>query len=181
MKGFIPLDLPLDRTAVASLSAGDMVLLSGVLYTGRDAAHKRFRACLEEGSPLPVNLAGQALYYVGPCFAEDGKPTGAGPTTSARMDVYAPALYDCGVIATIGKGDRSQAVYDAIKRTGGIYLCAVGGAGALYARAIDKCSVAAYPDLGTEAVFEMTVKDFPAIVGIDSRGGSVFDVGQPTA
>lgn len=175
MKDFVPLTLPLDKAVAEKLSAGDRVLLAGVLYTGRDAAHKRFRACLEEGSPLPVNLAGQTLYYVGPCFSEEGKPTGAGPTTSARMDVYAPALYDFGVVATVGKGDRSTAVYEAIKRNGGVYLCAIGGAGALYARSIEKYSVAAYPDLGTEAVFEMTVKDFPAIVGIDCRGGSVFN------
>lgn len=174
MNGFVSITLPLDRAAAASLKAGDKVLISGVLYTGRDAAHKRFRACLENGEPLPVDLKGQTVYYVGPCFAENGTPTGAGPTTSARMDVYAPALYDIGLAATIGKGDRSPAVYEAVKRNGGVYFCAIGGAGALYAKAIEKCSVAAYPDLGTEAVFGMTVKDFPAVVGIDSRGDSVF-------
>lgn len=174
MQDFVRLSLPIDRAAAASLKAGDKVLLSGVLYTGRDAAHKRFRTCLEEGRALPVNLSGQTLYYVGPCFAPDSTPTGAGPTTSARMDVYAPALYDNGVVATVGKGDRSPAVYEAIKRNGGLYLCAIGGAGALYAQAIEECTVAAYPDLGTEAVFKMTVRDFPAVVGIDQRGNSVF-------
>ena len=115
MQDFVRLSLPIDRAAAASLKAGDKVLLSGVLYTGRDAAHKRFRACLEEGRALPVNLSGQSLYYVGPCFSPDGTPTGAGPTTSARMDVYAPALYDNGVVATVGKGDRSPAVYECNK------------------------------------------------------------------
>lgn len=173
-RNFKCLTLPLSAEDAEALRAGDYVRLSGTLYTARDAAHKRMYACIAEGAPLPVNLPGQAIYYVGPCFSADGKPTGAGPTTSGRMDAYAPALYDCGVRATIGKGDRSPTVYEAIKRNKALYLCAVGGAGALYAKAITSFRTAAYDDLGTEAIRQMEVKDFPVIVGIDSRGESIF-------
>lgn len=173
-RNFKCLTLPLSAEDAEALRAGDYVRLYGTLYTARDAAHKRMYACIAEGAPLPVNLSGQAIYYVGPCFSADGKPTGAGPTTSGRMDAYAPALYDCGVRATIGKGDRSPAVYEAIKRNNALYLCAVGGAGALYAKAITSFRTAAYDDLGTEAIRQMEVKDFPVIVGIDSRGESIF-------
>lgn len=173
-RNFKCLTLPLSAEDAEALRAGDYVKLSGTLYTARDAAHKRMYACIAEGAPLPVNLSGQAIYYVGPCFSADGKPTGAGPTTSGRMDAYAPALYDCGVRATIGKGDRSPAVYEAIKRNKALYLCAVGGAGALYAKAITSFRTAAYDDLGTEAIRQMEVNDFPVIVGIDSRGESIF-------
>lgn len=173
-RNFKCLTLPLSAEDAEALRAGDYVRLSGTLYTARDAAHKRMYACIAEGAPLPVNLSGQAIYYVGPCFSADGKPTGAGPTTSGRMDAYAPALYDCGVRATIGKGDRSPTVYEAIKRNKALYLCAVGGAGALYAKAITSFRTAAYDDLGTEAIRQMEVKDFPVIVGIDSRGESIF-------
>lgn len=171
---FKKITLPFDRKTLDSLNAGDYLLLSGTLYTGRDAAHKRLCETISRGDDLPVDLKGQAIYYVGPCFDEKGKPTGAGPTTSMRMDAYAPALYDYGVCASIGKGNRGEKVYDAIKRCGGVYLCAIGGAGALYAKAIENCKKVAYEDLGTEAVHEMHVKDFPVIVGIDSRGNSVF-------
>lgn len=173
-RNFKCLTLPLSAEDAEALRAGDYVRLSGTLYTARDAAHKRMYACIAKGAPLPVNLSGQAIYYVGPCFSADGKPTGAGPTTSGRMDAYAPALYDCGVRATIGKGDRSPTVYEAIKRNKALYLCAVGGAGALYAKAITSFRTAAYDDLGTEAIRQMEVKDFPVIVGIDSRGESIF-------
>ena len=171
---FKHLTLPLSREDAAALAAGDRVMLSGVLFTARDAAHKRMAECLQRGETLPVPLAGETVYYVGPCFGKDGEPKGAGPTTSGRMDAYAPALYDHGIIATVGKGDRSPAVYDAIKRNGALYLCAIGGAGALYARAITSFETAAYADLGTEAIRRMEVRDFPAIVGIDSRENSVF-------
>lgn len=171
---FKHLTLPLSRKDAEGLRAGDYVMLSGTLYTARDAAHKRMAECLAEGKPLPVALEGETVYYVGPCFNKQGEPMGAGPTTSGRMDAYAPALYDHGIIATVGKGDRSPAVYDAIKRNGALYLCAIGGAGALYARAITSFETAAYADLGTEAIRRMEVRDFPAIVGIDSRGNSVF-------
>lgn len=171
---FKHLTLPLSREDAEALVAGDRVMLSGVLFTARDAAHKRMAECLQRGEALPVPLAGETVYYVGPCFGKDGGPKGAGPTTSGRMDAYAPALYDCGVTATVGKGDRSQAVYDAIVRNGALYLCAIGGAGALYAKAITCVETAAYADLGTEAIRRMEVKDFPVIVGIDARGGSIF-------
>lgn len=171
---FKRLTLPLTAEDAAALRAGDYVMLSGTLYTARDAAHKRMYARLTAGEALPVNLAGETIYYVGPCFGKDGTPKGAGPTTSGRMDAYAPALYDCGVRATIGKGDRSPAVYEAIRRNRALYLCAVGGAGALYAKAIVSVATAAYEDLGTEAIRKMEVKDFPVIVGIDSRGEGVF-------
>lgn len=168
------LTLPLDDENVRALHAGDYVMLSGTLYTGRDAAHKRIYECLTEGRPLPVGLKGEVVYYAGPCFDADGRAVGAGPTTSMRMDAYAPLLYDGGIKISIGKGDRGQAVYDAIKRNRGLYLCAIGGAGALYAEAIKDWEIAAYADLGTEAVHRLEVSDFPAIVGIDAFGNSVF-------
>lgn len=171
---FKRLTLPLSAADAESLRAGDYVMLSGTLYTARDAAHKRMYGKLTAGEALPVDIQGETIYYVGPCFGRDGKPKGAGPTTSGRMDAYAPALYDFGVRATIGKGDRSPAVYEAIKRNRAFYLCAVGGAGALYAKAISSVSTAAYDDLGTEAIRKMEVKDFPVIVGIDSTGKGIF-------
>ena len=137
-------------------------------------AHKRMAGCLAADEPLPVDLSGETVYYVGPCFDKNGNPKGAGPTTSGRMDSYAPALYDAGVRATVGKGDRSPAVYDAIKRNGALYLCAIGGAGALYAKAMVSVHTAAYGDLGTEAIRRMEVRDFPVIVGIDQHGNSIF-------
>lgn len=171
---FRQISLPFSKEDTAALKAGDRLLLNGVMYTARDAAHKRMAESLAAGKGLPAPLEGEAVFYVGPCFAADGKPTGAGPTTSGRMDAFAPALYDAGVRATIGKGDRSPAVYDAIKRNGALYLCAIGGAGALYAKAIVTLETVAYDDLGTEAVRRLTVKDLPVIVGIDSAGGSIF-------
>lgn len=178
---FKRINLPFDDEDIRALRAGDYVMLSGTLYTGRDAAHKRLCDALAAGGALPVDLKGHTLYYVGPCFDGEGKPVGAGPTTSMRMDAYAPALYAYGVRATIGKGDRGENVYDAIRKCGGVYLCAIGGAGALYAKAIESWKKIAYPDLGTEAVHEMVVKDFPVIVGIDSGGNSIFPNRQSDA
>lgn len=171
---FKHITLPLDGEQARALRAGDYLLLSGTLYTARDAAHKRLTECLAKGEELPVGLQGQTLFYAGPCFAADGTPTGAGPTTSYRMDSYAPALYDYGVTATIGKGDRGEGVYEAIRRTGGLYLAAIGGAGALYAKAIKSVRVVAYADLGAEAIHRLEVEAFPVIVAIDSRGDTVF-------
>lgn len=163
------------RAACPALRAGDRVLLSGVVYTSRDAAHKRLSALLDEGKPLPFPLKDGVIYYSGATPAPDGMPIGScGPTTSGRMDPYAPRLYDLGLCATIGKGARSPAVEQAIRRNGGVYLCAVGGAGALAARSVRSCEVIAFEDLGCEAVKRLTVEAFPLIVAVDGRGGSLF-------
>ena len=164
---------PLDKSQIAKAKVGDVIYISGKLLTGRDAAHKRIFDALNKNEKLPVDIRGQAIYYVGPC-EKDGKVLSAGPTTSMRMDAYAPLLYDCGVVATIGKGDRGEEVYDAITRNGGVYLAAIGGAGALYASKIENSKVLAYDDLGTEAVHEFEVKDFPCIVAIDCEGNSIY-------
>lgn len=165
--------VPFDKVDIEMLRAGDKVYLSGSILTGRDAAHKRMFDCLQKGEELPVNLIGQAIYYVGPC-KKDGRIVSAGPTTSMRMDAFAPALYEKGVSATIGKGDRSKQVYDAIVRSGGVYLASIGGAGALYAECIKSAKVLAYEDLGTEAIWQFEIQDFPCIVAIDCRGESVY-------
>ena len=163
------------REAAATLSAGDRILLSGTIYTARDAAHKRLFALLDDGRPLPFPLKGAAIYYSGSTPAPDGLPIGAcGPTTSGRMDIYTPRLHDLGLCATIGKGARSQEVVQAICRNAGVYFCAVGGAGALAAKSVVSSQVIAFEDLGCEAVKRLVVRDFPLIVGIDSRGGSLF-------
>ena len=167
------LKVPFDKADIEMLRAGDKVYLSGSILTGRDAAHKRMFDCLQKGEELPVNLIGQAIYYVGPC-KKDGRIVSAGPTTSMRMDAFAPALYEKGVSATIGKGDRSKQVYDAIVRSGGVYLASIGGAGALYAECIKSAKVLAYEDLGTEAIWQFEIQDFPCIVAIDCRGESVY-------
>lgn len=167
------LNTPFDKAQIAGLRVGDIIYITGKLLTGRDAAHKRIFEAIGEGKPLPVEIKGQSIYYVGPC-EKDGKVLSAGPTTSMRMDAYAPLLYDEGVVATIGKGDRNEDVYDAIKRNGGVYLAAIGGAGALYASKIKSSKVLAYRDLGTESIHEFEVEDFPCVVAIDSRGESVY-------
>lgn len=165
---------PLDKSQIAKLNVGDVVYITGRLLTGRDAAHKRIFDALKNGEELPVEIKGQTIYYVGPC-EKDGKVLSAGPTTSMRMDAYAPLLYDEGVVATIGKGDRNEDVYDAIKRNGGVYLAAIGGAGALYASKIKSSRVLAYCDLGTEAVHEFQVEDFPCVVAIDANGNGIYE------
>ena len=157
------------------LVAGEQILLSGTIYTARDAVHKRFFEAIRRGDSLPIPLIGTALYYAGPTPAKDDLPIGScGPTTSSRMDPYVPALTSMGLRCTIGKGDRSQEVYKALEEHGGIYLCAIGGAGALYARSITSCEVVAYEELGCESIKKLTVKDFPLFVGIDSKGNSIF-------
>ena len=168
------LKTPLDKSQIANLNVGDVVYITGRLLTGRDAAHKRIFDALKNGEELPVEIKGQTIYYVGPC-EKDGKVLSAGPTTSMRMDAYAPLLYDEGVVATIGKGDRNEDVYDAIKRNGGVYLAAIGGAGALYASKIKSSRVLAYSDLGTEAVHEFQVEDFPCVVAIDAKGNGIYE------
>ncbi len=158
-----------------SLRAGERILLSGTVYTSRDAAHKRIFELLDRGDPLPYPLEGSAVYYAGPTPAPDGLPIGAcGPTTSGRMDPYSPRLMDLGLKVMIGKGNRSPAVVEAIRRTQSVYLCAIGGAGALAAQCIVEAEVIAFEDLGCESVKRLTFRDFPLIVAIDSIGNSLF-------
>ena len=160
---------------IGSLTAGEEVLLSGEVYTARDAVHKRWKAALEAGEALPISFENTGIYYAGPTGAPEGMPIGScGPTTSSRMDPYYPALARMGLRITIGKGDRSSAVYEAIKETEGVYFCAIGGAGALYATRIESCQVVGYSELGCESLKKLVLKDFPVFVGIDSRGNSLF-------
>ena len=162
-----------------TLRAGDRVLLSGTVYTSRDAAHKRINALLEEGKELPYELSGAAIYYAGPTAARDGMVIGScGPTTSSRMDVYSPKFLDLGLSAMIGKGERSEAVCEAIRRNGAVYFCAVGGAGALACKCITECEVIAFEDLGCESVKRLKFEDFPLIVTIDCAGGNIFKSGR---
>ena len=178
MSDLIRLQTPLQDDDIEKLHAGDRVLLSGVLYTGRDAAHKRLFELLEAGQPLPVDLRGQVIYYVGPTPAKPGQVIGsAGPTTSGRMDAYAPALIAYGLKGMIGKGLRSHAVLDAMKEHKAVYFGATGGAAALLARRIKKAEVVAYEDLGTEAIRRLEVEDFPVIVVNDARGGDLYAEG----
>lgn len=158
------------------LQAGDRVYLSGTVYTSRDAAHKRICALLDAGEPLPFPLEGACIYYAGPTPAEPGKVIGScGPTTSGRMDRFAPRLLDLGLKAMIGKGQRSADVVSAIVRNGAVYFCAVGGAGALAAKSITSCEEIAFHDLGCESVKRLTVNAFPLIVAIDAQGRSLFE------
>ena len=159
--------------------AGDRVLLSGTVYTARDAAHKRIMQLIESGKPTPFDIKGSVVYSAGPTPPPPGLPIGScGPTTSSRMDRFAPALYDMGMVATIGKGERSDAVCDAICRNNAVYLCAVGGAGALAAQCIKQSEVIAFDDLGCESVKRLEFCDFPLIVAIDSKGGNLFKTNQ---
>lgn len=159
-----------------SLKAGDYVYLTGTIYTARDAAHKRMQEALDEGKPLPVELEGNVIYYMGPSPAREGRPIGsAGPTTASRMDKYTPALLDLGLGAMIGKGKRTKAVQEAIVCNGCVYFAAVGGAGALLSQRIKSSQVVAYEDLGTEAIRKLEVEDFPVIVVIDSQGNNLYE------
>lgn len=170
---------PFDDNSARSLRAGNSVLISGKILAARDAAHKRMVECLERGEKLPVELDGQVVYYVGPAPARPGHAIGsAGPTTSGRMDAYAPRLMAAGLKGMIGKGYRGPAVVEAMKEYGVPYLAAVGGAGALIARRIKSYRVLAWPELGPEALAEMEVEDFPAIVVIDSQGDNYYETGQ---
>ncbi len=163
------------REKAAMLHAGDRVLLSGTVYTARDAAHKRIVSMLDAGEALPFELRGAVIYYAGPTPAEPGAVIGScGPTTSGRMDRFAPRLLDLGLAAMIGKGQRNAYVVSAIVRNGAVYLCAVGGAGALAAQSIKSCEEIAFKDLGCESIKRMTVLDFPLIVAIDSEGNDLF-------
>ncbi|MCM1330076.1 MAG: Fe-S-containing hydro-lyase [Ruminococcus sp.] len=167
------------REYCPKLRAGDKVLLTGTVYTARDAAHKRFEALLDKGEPLPVDINGAVIYYAGPTPAPEGKPIGScGPTTSGRMDKFAPRLMDLGLCGMIGKGERSQAVRDAVVRNSGVYFCAIGGAGALAASCIKSCEVVAFEDLGCESVKKLYVEKFPVTVANDCRGGDIFSTGR---
>lgn len=165
----------LTHEALSQLHAGDRVYLSGAVYTARDAAHKRIFKALDEDEPLPFKLKNAVVYYAGPTPAPEGLPIGScGPTTSCRMDPYTPTLLDSGLVAMMGKGDRSEQVYEAIKRNSAVYFCAIGGAGALAARCVSSCEVIAYEDLGCESVKKLVVDKFPLVVAIDSYGNSLF-------
>lgn len=161
------------------IKAGDKVLLSGIVYTSRDAAHKRIMELMRRGEPLPYDLNGAAVYYAGPTAAKDGMVIGScGPTTSSRMDVYAPLFLDNGLTAMIGKGERSEETCEAIRRNGAVYFCAIGGAGALAAKCITECTVIAFEDLGCESVKRLRFERFPLIAAIDCCGGNIFKSGR---
>ena len=167
---------------IRNLKCGDMVLLSGEIYTARDAAHKRLCEAVEKGEKLPFSPKDKIIYYAGPTPAPPGYVIGsAGPTTSGRMDSFAPLLYARGLCATIGKGGRSGAVKVALREHGGLYLCAVGGAGALLGRCVTSCEEIAFAELGCESVKRLTVKDMPLIVAMDSAGGDLFAPSAPEA
>jgi len=171
--------VPFDKETIERLRAGDMVLISGILYGARDAAHKRLVEALARGEPLPVNLEGRVIYYVGPAPAKPGHVIGpAGPTTSGRMDPYTIPLLECGLKGLIGKGYRSPEVKAALVKHRAVYLAAVGGAAALLAQRIQASRVLAYSDLGTEAIYELLVQDFPAIVVNDIYGGDAYVSGR---
>lgn len=171
----IRLTAPFTREKMAALHAGDHVLISGVIYTARDAAHKRMTEALAEGRDLPFDIRDSIIYYVGPTPAREGQAIGsAGPTTSYRMDAYAPVLLDLGQTGMIGKGPRNDAVKEAIVRNGAVYFAAIGGTGALISRSIKEAEVIAFDDLGAEAVRRLVVEDMPVIVAIDSRGQDLY-------
>ncbi len=171
--------LPLTDETLKELKAGDSVLLSGVMYAGRDAAHKRMVEALDQGKPLPFDIKGQTIYYMGPAPAKPGHPIGsAGPTTSGRIDAYSPRLMAEGLKGMIGKGMRSQAVKEAMKKYGAVYLAAVGGAGALISKSIKKSEIIAYEELGAEAVLRLEVEDFPATVINGIYGGDLYQEGK---
>ena len=170
---------PIDEETVKSLKAGDQVFITGVIYTARDAAHKRLIEALDKGEKLPLDLANQVVYYMGPSPARPGQAIGsAGPTTSGRMDSYAPRLMAAGLKGMIGKGNRSQAVKDAMKEYKAVYFAAIGGAGALISKSIKKAEVIAYEDIGAEAIRRLEVENFPATVINDIYGGDLYEQGK---
>lgn len=166
---------PLTEEVAETLTAGDIVSITGVVYSARDAAHKRMAETLAEGNPLPFDVSDAIIYYMGPSPARENQVIGsAGPTTSGRMDAYTPQLLESGLRGMIGKGRRSAEVIEAMKKANAVYFAAVGGAGALLSKHITKCEVIAYDDLGTEAIHKLYVEDFPAIVVIDCKGNSLY-------
>ena len=169
------ISLPLDEKTIGSLRAGDSVLITGTILTARDCAHKRIFEYLKDGKKLPFDLNNAIIYYAGPCPAKPGMASGScGPTTSARMDSFAPELLDRGLGGMIGKGEMSAEVLEAVRRNKKVYFAAIGGAGALYGNAIKKSECIAFPDLLSEAVYKLEVVDFPAVVAYDSFGGSIY-------
>lgn len=170
---------PFTAEKFRNLKAGDTVLLTGTIYTARDAAHKRMIEMLEKGQTLPFDIKDSVIYYVGPTPEKPGNPIGsAGPTTSYRMDAYAPTLLDLGETGMIGKGQRSQEVKDAVLRNGAVYFAAIGGAGALMAQRVECSEIVAFEDLGAEAVRRLKVQDFPVTVVLDSQGGDLYQEGR---
>lgn len=170
------LTLPLTSKEVKELHAGDSVLLSGIILTARDCAHRRIKEIMERGEKLPFEIEGAYIYYAGPCPAKPGMTSGScGPTTSARMDSFAPALLDAGLGGMIGKGEMSKEVREAVVRNCKVYFAAIGGAGALYAEAIKKSECIAFPDLLSEAVYRLEVENFPVVVAFDCYGQSIYD------
>jgi fumarate hydratase subunit beta len=178
MTGPIKIHPPLTDDLIEKLKAGDRVVISGVIYTARDMAHKYMVEGYKKGEPLPFDLKGQILYYTGPTPAPPGKPIGsAGPTTSYRLDKYTPFLIELGLKGMIGKGPRGREVKDAIKKHKAVYFAAIGGAGALISKTIRKADVIAYPELGTEAIMRLEVEDFPAVVVNDMHGADLYRIG----
>ncbi len=170
---------PLDEKTIENLKAGDQVSITGFIYTARDAAHKRLVEALDRGEKLPLDLSNQTIYYMGPSPARPGQVIGsAGPTTSGRMDSYAPRLMAVGLKGMIGKGNRSQAVKDAMKKYKAVYFAAIGGAGTLISRSIKKAEIIAYEDLGAEAIHRLEVENFPATVINDTYGGDLYEEGK---
>ena len=174
----IKITTPLSKEQALKLRAGDTVLISGTIYTARDAAHARLVELLDKGEKLPIDIEGAIIYYVGPTPAKPGQVIGsAGPTTSYRMDAYAPRLLDLGLRGMLGKGKRSPEVIASMKKNGAVYLGAIGGAAALIAKRITGAEVVCYEDLGSEAIRRLTVEDFPATVIIDSEGNNLYEIG----
>lgn len=170
------INLPMDKEIISNLKSGDYVYITGVIYTARDAAHKRLYESILKGEELPFDLKNNILYYVGPTPERKGQIIGsAGPTTSSRMDKYSPLLLEYGLKGMIGKGNRNKEVINSIIKNTGIYFAAIGGAGALLSKCIVKSRVIAYDDLGTEAIRKLQVKDFPVIVAIDSKGNNIYE------
>jgi len=168
---------PLPKENLIKLKAGDLVFITGTVYSARDAAHKRIYDALIKGEEIPFVLKDNVIYYMGPAPAKKGQVIGsAGPTTSGRMDKYTPLLLDKGLAGMIGKGNRSKKVIDSMKKNKAVYFAATGGAGALLSKCIKKSKVIAYEDLGTEAVYELYVENFPAIVAIDSNGNNLYEI-----
>ena len=173
------IETPLTIDKVKKLKAGDAVLISGIVYTARDAAHKRMISLVKEGNSLPFDIKDQIIYYLGPCPARQGEVIGsAGPTTSSRMDAYAPTLIEMGLTGMIGKGLRSHEVISTMQTYGAAYFGAIGGTGALIAKSIINEEVIAFPELGPEAIRKLTVRDFPATVIIDCYGNSLYEIGR---